>query len=357
MVKMRDISLYIKELVIEKECVIVPGLGGFIARDRSSVIENNGTKILPPGKVVSFNSVIKDNDGLLASYISKVEGISYKEAMSYIDMIVLDWREQLSRGEVVRLEMIGELHNGREGCIEFFPYNELNSIESYGLMPVYVSPLRRRNQFLFYGERDVNVNVKLVMRYAASVILFALVLFMFLTNEGISKYSAYSWLMNIRGWYNNSGKEGNVVYKERVNDIYMDSSVVVEEADIDEEFLLHSGMDDINSRGKLIGGHNENVVLSRNDNGEKMLGVRSNSVGVEEKKSEYHLISGVFSDINNANNYIMELRDKGFTGYIIDTTDTKMYRVSIGSFEYSSDAISFMNSVKGKLGGVWILKK
>ena len=69
----------ISHLLHSNDCVILPDFGAFILKSKSAYIENN--EFFPPSKYVSFNSMLKDNDGLLAKFISEERKISYKKSL------------------------------------------------------------------------------------------------------------------------------------------------------------------------------------------------------------------------------------------------------------------------------------
>ena len=71
----------INVLLYTNDCVTVPGFGSFIVNKFSSVYDENKGKFYPPSRRISFNSKIKNNDGLIANLISNKLGIEYKDAV------------------------------------------------------------------------------------------------------------------------------------------------------------------------------------------------------------------------------------------------------------------------------------
>ena len=86
-----DIGKYIKELLILHDCVILPGLGGFVANYRSAEINEMLKIISPPSKSILFNRNIYHNDGLLIGHICGKTGMGYKDVevqvQGYIEKI------------------------------------------------------------------------------------------------------------------------------------------------------------------------------------------------------------------------------------------------------------------------------
>ena len=74
------ISYHIFNLLQEHDCVIVPNFGAFVARNISAKISNDGSKIYPPNKEITFNKSLIKSDGLLINEISSNENISYEVA-------------------------------------------------------------------------------------------------------------------------------------------------------------------------------------------------------------------------------------------------------------------------------------
>ena len=65
-VKMFSIIEHIEYLISDHDCVVVPGLGAFIAQYIHAEIDLERGVILPPRRVLSFNAAVCHNDGVLA---------------------------------------------------------------------------------------------------------------------------------------------------------------------------------------------------------------------------------------------------------------------------------------------------
>ncbi|MFN3951802.1 MAG: hypothetical protein ACK4KT_05295 [Thermaurantimonas sp.] len=128
------INEHIINLLFSYDCVIIPGFGGFVARYFPAEIQEGTYMFRPPSKRVSFNARLKENDGLLAHYISQKEGISYHEAMQTIEISVRAWNRILESGNKISLDGIGKIYQDSEGNLQFTPSLEANFLTSaYGL--------------------------------------------------------------------------------------------------------------------------------------------------------------------------------------------------------------------------------
>lgn len=61
----------IKTLLHQQEYVVIPNFGGFVTQVHFSkyLVEKN--ILTPPGKVISFNKQLRQNDGVLAFWLQK----------------------------------------------------------------------------------------------------------------------------------------------------------------------------------------------------------------------------------------------------------------------------------------------
>jgi hypothetical protein len=135
-----QLSQYISDLLYRYECVTLPNFGAFLSHPISARINEGTSSFYPPQKQLSFNVQLKSNDGLLASYISDVENISFEVATRKIENQVSQLKLRLEKGETVEFKHIGELISSDEGNLSFIPSDSLNYMtEAFGLAS-FVSP-------------------------------------------------------------------------------------------------------------------------------------------------------------------------------------------------------------------------
>lgn len=138
------IELYIAQLLYRYQCVAVPGFGAFLTEIQSAQLLENTHSFFPPKKLISFNSHIKNNDGLLANHIAQAEKTSYDYAVSAIEYEVLNWKKTLQENRTFSLKNIGVLSLNAENNILFTPNDQTNYLaQSFGLTP-FVSPAVKR---------------------------------------------------------------------------------------------------------------------------------------------------------------------------------------------------------------------
>ena len=135
---------YICELLFANDCVIIPGLGGFVSNTRSTFLNPSQHTFTPPSKKVAFNSSLRTNDGLLAHYISQEENITYHEANEIISAYVDDVFRKLALGEQISIEEVGTLSMDMEKHLQFEPETNSNFLlSSFGMTTLHSPAIKR----------------------------------------------------------------------------------------------------------------------------------------------------------------------------------------------------------------------
>ena len=114
-----QLQQYIKELLYRHECVTVPNFGAFLTRTISLLIQPKTGVFSPPTKEVSFNHLLKSNDGILAHYMAQKENISYEQALRKIEKEVIIWKQKLQTQHLTFVG-IGEMRLNPQKKINFF---------------------------------------------------------------------------------------------------------------------------------------------------------------------------------------------------------------------------------------------
>src|SRR6478752_7743298 len=120
------IEHYISQLLYRHQCVTVPGFGAFLAEIHSAQFNEVSNTFFPPKKVVSFNALLKNNDGLLANHISLSEKVDYETAVQKIKGEVDSWSHALENYQPILLHNIGIIKINSEGNQVFEAFNQVN---------------------------------------------------------------------------------------------------------------------------------------------------------------------------------------------------------------------------------------
>ena len=144
----------ISDLLYEHDCVIIPGLGGFIGNYAPTRINPVHHTFSPPGKTLLFNINLKQNDGLLANKIARDNGISYEEAMQLIVEFVGHSKSLLKEGKQIRLDNIGIVYIDNRGALQFDQDKTINWLpDSYGLTSILSLPVQRHGLHIRHEKK------------------------------------------------------------------------------------------------------------------------------------------------------------------------------------------------------------
>ncbi|MEI6681242.1 MAG: SPOR domain-containing protein [Bacteroidota bacterium] len=151
-----DIRGCIADLLTVHDCVIIPGLGGFIGNYAPARIDPVYHAFQPPFKKLLFNVNLKQNDGLLASAVADSLGTSYQDGCNLIEQFTEECRQALLSGSRVIIPGIGQLHSGREGNIQFEQDKTFNLLaESFGLGSFISPPVTRNGSLLSRDQMTI----------------------------------------------------------------------------------------------------------------------------------------------------------------------------------------------------------
>ena len=138
---------YISDLLYRHDCVIIPGLGGLITNYRSAQIHPVSHTFRPPSKSIRFNVNLKEDDGLLANYVSSCETISFASAQSKIKRFVFSIQNDLEHKKEARLPKIGLLSVDINGIISFEPDLKVNYLpDAFGLEAIQSPAILRKSK-------------------------------------------------------------------------------------------------------------------------------------------------------------------------------------------------------------------
>ncbi len=134
---MIDFNHEIKSLLFEHDYVTIPGFGAFIANYEPSTYDAETNCFTPPDRKISFNSVLKQDDGLLTSVVMKKANLSSVKARELINNYVKEFKSSLLLDQTVELAGVGTFDLSPEQKVIFSPLNQNFYNESYGFETIY----------------------------------------------------------------------------------------------------------------------------------------------------------------------------------------------------------------------------
>lgn len=139
----RFISQHLHRLFADHDCVVIPGLGGFVCNERPARYDESRQELIPPSRDILFNERLIHNDGVLAHVFSASSGKGYAEALAEIEREA-DWmRAALRAGDAVTLAHVGRLfRKSPTEPVSFAASPELERfLQSFGLQRIPLRPL------------------------------------------------------------------------------------------------------------------------------------------------------------------------------------------------------------------------
>ncbi len=112
---------HIEYLLLRHDCVIVPGLGAFIATTTPANFDMGKGMITPPSRAFMFNQAVALDDGLLANSIARKAGISFEDARNAIVRCVAKIKEIINNDGFIKIGSLGYLQLGKENNLLFSP--------------------------------------------------------------------------------------------------------------------------------------------------------------------------------------------------------------------------------------------
>ena len=137
-----EIERHIEILLLDNDCVIVPGLGWFTSHHVEARFDESDDVFLPPLRTLGFNQQLKINDSLLVQSYIEAYDISYPEALRRIEGEVEELRQRLANDGYYEMTDIGVLEMNEDGNIIFTPCEAgILTPELYGLSSFEMQPL------------------------------------------------------------------------------------------------------------------------------------------------------------------------------------------------------------------------
>ncbi|MFV0418655.1 MAG: SPOR domain-containing protein [Dysgonomonas sp.] len=155
----KEIFKYLEFLLPIHNCVTIPDFGGFIVNAKSPLFSTNDEK--HPQYGIVFNPDLNHNDGIIASYISKDENISYNAACNKIRDFVKALQIELKSGKAVICGNIGILTINYLGNTTFSSNKNIIYPAFYGLGPIGIKQLSDVNDAIRKKKRNISIKYAL----------------------------------------------------------------------------------------------------------------------------------------------------------------------------------------------------
>lgn len=310
-----NIESYISQLLYRYQCVTVPGFGAFLTEIQSAQLIENSHSFFPPKKVISFNSHLKNNDGLLANHIAQAEKSSYEYAVSAIQYEVHNWKKSLQENGYFAIKNVGNFSFNSDKNLVFTPYDQTNYLtNSFGLS-AFVSPMVKREQFeqkIEALEENIEESEVIALiperRRTSTYLKYAAV---FVLGLGLT------------------GAVGYPVYQQHI----ANETILVEKS------VQKQVQNKIQEATFFIENPVPAVTLS-----------------IKESKMSYHIMAGAFRDERNAQKIFEKLSSQGYKARRIPENKYGLFPVLYGSYATFAEAEKAKQEIRNTVNpDAWIL--
>lgn len=131
------LSKIVKELILDKDEVSLPGVGTFVAEMVPSVFSDKGYTINPPYKRLSFRQKGTGDDSLLIGFYAKCNNLDIETASRIIREFLHEMRHVLETRKSIVFPGLGKLRATRENYFFFVADEDLDIYpEGFGLEPI-----------------------------------------------------------------------------------------------------------------------------------------------------------------------------------------------------------------------------
>ncbi len=327
------IEKFISDLLFEHDCVIIPGLGGFIGNYQPARIDTFHHTFHPPSKSLLFNVNLRQNDGLLASRLADECGITYEEAVSELGRFAEHCNSLLKSGKHVLIENVGELIADPEGNIQFEQETEVNYLdESFGMHSFISLPIHRE---VTQGriERKISRYIDPAgtkRRILPKSLKWAAALIIPLGTAAFLGITQFDQIRNIPLSYSS-------LLSPSVNTMPASTPAP------DKVTMT------IPSTGRAS---SEKPVIAPVSEPKQVASISHDQTG------PFSIIVGAFKVRENAERFVSKLIREGHNATIVDQTKTGLYRVSIDSYSIREEALEGLSTIRVKgYPAAWLLEK
>ena len=290
----------ISHLLYYNDCVILPNFGAFVLKSKSAYIEDN--EFFPPSKYVSFNSMLKDNDGLLAKFISEERKISYKKSLKLISDEVKLLNEKLSEDLIFDTEYLGIFELKEKNTLIFNPDFSINFDSSvFGLNSFVRKPIINISSKRAADKSQFDTNN--LLRYAA----------IFISILGLSYFGYFNY--------------NNYLNNEKLKNIA-----------IAQEKIL------------------ENVQTATFNLGDlPPINVNVKAPIVKDNSTYYSVIAGAFRSRRNAEKHLNTLIIDGYQASYTSINPKGLFRVAYARLKTRKEAAELILKIKTSGQDAWLL--
>jgi cell division septation protein DedD len=326
-----EIEKYIINLLHQKDCVVIPGLGGFVSEYNSADIHPVSHKFSPPSKKLAFNEQLQNGDSLLTDIIASAEKVSKKEAYEKLEDYVLRVKNQLNTSNFYELREVGRFFVNPEGKLEFeaFPYQNFLD-ESFGLSDMIFKPIERNTMKPRPAKKSAtasegapeNGEKPAIVKKKSSGLVFALIPLLLLAGAGGFVF------------VNKDNKSMQAYFPFTL----LKHEATVAQTETTEATTPETPAETVQEASVAQTNPESETSWATPETSSEQPAADYNQTALSGTQGAYSIIVGSFSQKKNAEKLIRKIAKKGGNAILIET-EPDLFRVSVA--EYNEKQVAF----------------
>lgn len=352
----KTITEGISELLYNNDYVVMPDFGGFVTRHEFSHFSLNKGLLHPPAKKVVFNVQLKQNDGILATWLKDKIHCDFAQANKHLDEFAVYCKMLLNTKRRMEFEKLGVFYLDFENNICFEPKADVNFlIESFGLssialkeipLEIEVKPLletKDRFEKVEVAEQTL-VKKRNYKRIAALAIGLPIAATALLFAVNLIKPNT-QFISAILGNENKTVNYFPVDYNADLKEISLPlaPSYVVDASGYASVNLFD------NEKTTVV-----NVYAAAPDKKNK---TTAKYITPSSVTGNYQVVVGCFAVIENASRLVTNLKKENINAGISGVNPKGLHVVSCGGFNDKDSATALLQNLKAKFPSAWIMAK
>ncbi len=394
------ITNYLRELLNDNECVIIPEFGAFISKRHSATIDYASHRFLPPYKEIVFNNKLTNNDEILVDFISKKENISKEDSLAKIQDFVNQTAAILDVNNEFVMEGLGKIRKFGNDFVFEVSHSENLLGDSFGLTEFNYQPVFRTETYqiikekILVEQKEKNTNYTIAIesveeipsaqrrrpsmfKTLAYTTLAFVLLFVINWTTDKSDSNLASWnpflysspnefLIEIQKFRNSSIDNGQQTTDnslsqfddfslEKVEEVVLEEEISIEEAETVEPTMEIAAAEEVMevSGEKVVADVAPEVVPEI----QPEVSTEFHNSTIPQLLNSYYIVGGSFQSEASAEKCLNSIKKQGFeNASTLDKNDKGYIRVYYESFAEKAEALIRLDVIKNEYNeSAWLL--
>lgn len=350
---MENLIKYTARLVAQHNCVIIPGMGAFLAHDVSAYYDAENAAFMPPMRTLAFNPQVTVDDALLVSeYINALQ-LTYNDASRMMRNDILSLRRELSTKGTAHFGELGTFNINIAGKISFTPSgNGIDSPDYFGFEPLSIRQLKD------IEKKDIVIRRSTFSRIATTAVAVIL-MFLFVSPVGDSVYEPSMQAAFVTG---NNTTKAQVTANIQTEENILESRCEIEpfeyhstkESKVTEEIASQEIIiEKADETSETVNATNAIADTDAKETATDITATVISAVEPVEESISYSIIVASTPNEQKAQLAIEELSAKAEATYSV-VQGSGRYRIAYSTHNSNQEALKALSQVKEIFPDAWI---